>query len=62
MFSVPAYASVATPSEAEKKDTSNIPVSGSLSDEEWEEFQERMEEINGSSDETGLSTFVLDDV
>lgn len=62
MFSVPAYASVATPSEAEKKDTSSKPASGSLSDEEWEEFQERMEEINGSSDETGLSTFVLDDV
>lgn len=63
LFSAPAYASVATSSEAtEKKDGSNIPVSGSLSDEEWEAFQERMDEINGSFDETGLSAFVLDDV
>ena len=69
LFSFPSYASVASASNAERYEEekevdigdANLPVPGSISDEEWEEFQERMTEINGSSDETGLSAFVLDD-
>lgn len=62
LFSVPVYASVATSSEAERDDGSGMPISGSLSEEEWEDFQERMDDINGNFDDTGLSAFVLDDV
>lgn len=62
LFTVPVYASVATSSDAERDYGSGMPISGSVSDEEWEDFQERMEDINGNFDDTGLSAFVLDDV